>query len=167
MVGNVQPVFNIRSFSVDKRAKQAVPNWEHISKIAVSPRHLVMMMKFVHIRGYNYVAERFVQLLRKWNIGVGEIGKKHAQNSVKKIESDWHSHNHNGNQSESFPNNKIEGMVARARGHVNIFITMMHGVQPPHPLYFVEQIVHKILRNQIQNQDGKQQFQPNRPIKKL
>ena len=75
MIRHIYPIFYLTCIVVDKGSKNAIPERENTTVITVGPRHLVMMVKFMHVRGYKEYAYTFVQPFWKGDVSVREIGE--------------------------------------------------------------------------------------------
>ena len=67
---------------MDKGTEHSVPAGQNVAVVAVGPRKLEMMMKFVHVRRNDDPTERPVQVFRQADVGVGEVGKNWRNNPV-------------------------------------------------------------------------------------
>ena len=123
-----------------------------------------MVVKLVHVRRNEQQADRPVRPQRQRHIRVGHVGEKNSQDAVKNVIAHRRPRDEHGQQGKAFANHKIQRVVAGAGCHIHVGVAVVHLVQAPEGQEHVEQVVHRVLRHEVQHHNRHKQFRPDRPV---
>ena len=94
------------------------------------------------------------------NVAVREIRKEYRTDPVKEIKCYRGSRQDNRNECEHLPREIVTRMVSRTGRRVQVCIAVVDHVKLPHPSHPVQKIVHPILCDKLEDEQGDDEFNP-------
>ena len=98
---------------------------------------------------------------------MGEVCEKDGENAVKQVKRYRRPCCQHRQESKALPDDKIDGMMASPRRHVDMGITVMNHVQSPQGFHVVQTPMHTILGNEVKNHDGGDDLHPKGRLKQM
>ena len=86
IVKDVKSVADFFGIVIDECSEEAVPDGKDVAVVGVGPGALIVVMKFVHVRRDEDVAQRFVKPSGEVDVRVGEVGEEYRTNPVEEVE---------------------------------------------------------------------------------